>query len=97
MQMGKVRKTELKEKTANIIKSFGKNAANTGSTEAQIALITHRINDTLAPHFQKHSKDHHSKTGLLKLVGQRRRLLNYLKAKNEASYNEVLAKLELRK
>ena len=87
----------MKEKTAKLVASFGKSAMDSGSTEAQIALITHRINDTLAPHFKKHVKDHHSKQGLLKLVGQRRRLLKYLKASNETSYNEVLVKLELRK
>ena len=96
MQMGKARKTELKEKTASIVKAFGTTEKNTGSTESQIALITNRIN-TLNPHFQTHAKDHHSRRGLLKLVGQRRRLLNYLKAKNEAGYNEILVKLELRK
>ena len=97
MQIGKkARKTETKEKVANLIKTFGKSATNTGSTESQIAIITDRIN-TLNPHFQKHVKDFHSRRGLLALVGQRRRLLNYLKAKNEASYLDVLAKLELRK
>ncbi len=96
MQMGKPRKTERKEKTATIVKTFGKTDKNTGSTESQIALITDRIN-TLNPHFQTHVKDHHSRRGLLKLVGQRRRLLNYLKAKNESKYNEILGQLELRK
>ena len=96
MQMGKARKTEIKAKKANLVQSFGKTAANTGDTEVQIALITDRIN-TLTPHFQKHSKDHTSRLGLLKLVGQRRRLLNYLKSKNEKSYTALLSKLELRK
>lgn len=96
MQMGTARKTEKKENTAKIVKTFGKAETNTGSTEVQIALITNRIN-TLNPHFQKHSKDNHSRLGLLKLVGQRRRLLNYLKAKDEAKYNDVLKALELRK
>lgn len=96
MQMGKPRKTELKEKTANIVKTFGKTEKNTGSTETQIALITDRIN-TLNPHFQTHVKDNHSRRGLLKLVGQRRRLLNYLKDRNESKYHEILTQLELRK
>jgi small subunit ribosomal protein S15 len=96
MQMGTARKTEKKENTAKLVNTFGKSAANTGTTEVQIALITHRIN-TLNPHFQKHAKDHHSRLGLLKLVGQRRRLLNYLKAKDESKYAEVLKALELRK
>lgn len=96
MQLGKARKTETKEKIAKIVKSFGKSETNTGSTEAQIAIITDRIN-TLHPHFEKHSKDNHSRRGLLKLVGQRRKLLNYLKSKDESGYNQILSKLELRK
>jgi small subunit ribosomal protein S15 len=96
MQMGKARKTEIKAKKANLVQTFGKTSANTGTTEVQIALITDRIN-TLTPHFQKHSKDHASRLGLLKLVGQRRRLLNYLKSKDEKGYSALLSKLELRK
>jgi len=96
MQMGTTRKTEAKEKIAKIVKTFGGSATNTGSTESQIALITDRIN-TLHPHFEQHKKDNHSRRGLLKLVGQRRKLLKYLKEKNETSYTQILAKLELRK
>jgi small subunit ribosomal protein S15 len=96
MQMGTARKTEKKENTAKIVKAFGKSETNTGSTEAQIALITDRIN-SLHPHFEQHKKDNHSRRGLLKLVGQRRKLLKYLQAKDEASYKQILAKLELRK
>ena len=96
MQMGKARKTEIKAKKANLVKNFGASSTNSGTTEVQIALITDRIN-SLNPHFQKHSKDHASRLGLLKLVGQRRRLLNYLKSKDEARYTQVLGKLELRK
>lgn len=96
MQMGTTRKTEAKEKIAKIVKAFGKTETNTGSTEAQIALITDRIN-SLHPHFEQHKKDNHSRRGLLKLVGQRRKLLKYLQAKDEGSYKEILAKLELRK
>ena len=96
MQMGKARKTEIKAKKANLIQTFGTTGANTGSTEVQIALITDRIN-TLNPHFQEHSKDHASRLGLLKLVGQRRRLLNYLKSQDESRYSQLLTKLELRK
>jgi len=96
MQIGTTRKTEKKENTAKLVKTFGKSEKNTGSAEVQIALITDRIN-TLNPHFQKHAKDHHSRLGLLKLVGQRRRLLNYLKSKDEAKYGEVLKQLQLRK
>ena len=96
MQMGTSRKTEAKEKIATIVKAFGKTETNTGSTESQIALITDRIN-SLHPHFEKHKKDNHSRRGLLKLVGQRRKLLKYLKAKDESSYGQILVKLELRK
>jgi small subunit ribosomal protein S15 len=96
MQMGQARKTETKEKKAKIVKTFGKSETNTGSTEAQIAIITDRIN-SLHPHFEKNAKDNHSRRGLLKLVGQRRKLLKYLQAKDEASYKQLLSKLELRK
>ena len=96
MQMGKARKTEIKAKKANLVQTFGTQGANTGTTEVQIALITDRIN-TLNPHFQEHSKDHASRLGLLKLVGQRRRLLNYLKSQDETRYSQLLTKLELRK
>lgn len=96
MQMGKARKTEKKENTANLVKTFGKSETNTGSPEVQVALITDRIN-TLNPHFQKNKKDHHSRTGLLKLVGQRRRLLNYLKSQDETKYAALLSALGLRK
>lgn len=96
MQLGKTRKTEAKEKTLKLVKSFGKSETNTGSTEAQIALITDRIN-SLHPHFENHKKDNHSRRGMLKMVGQRRKLLNYLKKKDEKSYSEILNKLDLRK
>jgi small subunit ribosomal protein S15 len=96
MQMGHARKTEKLEKTANLVKTFGKTDANTGSSEVQVAIITDRIN-SLQPHFQKNKKDHHSRLGLIKLVGQRRKLLNYLKNKDESVYTSLLAKLDLRK
>jgi small subunit ribosomal protein S15 len=96
MQVGKARKTEKKLKKVETVKKFGLSATNTGSTETQIALITDRISE-LTPHFQKHVKDFHSRRGLLKLVGQRRRLLTYLKSKDMARYTDILSKLELRK
>ena len=91
-----VYKTEIKEKKAKLVKNFGSASTNSGSTEVQIALITDQIN-TLNPHFQQHSKDHASRLGLLKLVGQRRRLLNYLKNQDEARYSQLLDQLSLRK
>ena len=88
--------TESKLKNQGIVKKFGKNASDTGSTEVQVALITNRINE-LNKHFGSFSKDHHSRRGLLKLVGQRRRLLNYLKATDSKRYNQLIQALELRK
>jgi small subunit ribosomal protein S15 len=96
MQMGHARKTEQLEKVANLVKTFGKSEANTGSAEVQVAIITDRINGLL-PHFQKNKKDHHSRLGLLKLVGQRRKLMKYLKAKDESNYSSLLVALDLRK
>ncbi len=96
MQVGTARKSEKKAKKEQLVKKFGHSATNTGSTETQIAIITDRIN-TLTPHFQKHVKDFHSRQGLLKLVGQRRSLLNYLKSKDESRYSQLLSALELRK
>ncbi len=89
MSLGK----ETKEK---VIEDFGQNEKDTGSTEVQIALITKRIEE-LTEHFKVHKKDHNSRRGLLQLVGQRRKLLNYLKKKNLEKYREILKKLNLRK
>jgi small subunit ribosomal protein S15 len=85
-----------KEKKSEFIKKFGKSEKDSGATEVQLALIIERI-DQLKTHFQEHKKDNNSKRGLLKLVGQRRRLLSYLKKKDLAHYREVLKKLNLRK
>ncbi len=70
--------------------------SDTGSSEVQIALLTRRIEE-LTEHFKTHKKDHHSRVGLLKLVGQRRRLLDYLKAKDLERYRSILKKLGLRR
>ncbi len=85
-----------KEKKQQIILEFGGSAKNPGSTQVQIALLTERIND-LQKHFETHRHDHHSRRGLLQLVGQRRRLLRYLSQKNLESYRELIAKLNIRK
>ena len=85
-----------KEKKQEVIQAFRHHETDTGSTEVQVALLTERIND-LTGHFQVHSKDHHSRRGLLKLVGQRRRLLDYLKRVDINRYREVVDKLGLRK
>jgi small subunit ribosomal protein S15 len=85
-----------KEKKIEIIKDFGRTDKDTGSAEVQIALLTKRIQD-LTEHFKQNKKDHNSRRGLLKLVGQRRKLLNYLKKKDIEKYREILGRLSLRK
>jgi small subunit ribosomal protein S15 len=85
----------LEEKRA-VIEEFKLHDSDTGSPEVQIALLTKRINQ-LNEHFKVHSKDHHSRRGLLKLVGQRRRLLNYLKTKDINRYRNIIQALGLRK
>lgn len=84
------------EKKQEIIEKFSKHENDTGSPEVQIALLSSRIT-YLTEHFKTHKKDHHSRRGLLKLVGQRRRLLNYLKGKNIDRYREVIQALGIRK
>jgi len=79
-----------------IVKDFGKNNADTGSTEVQVALLTKKINE-LSEHFKTHKKDHHSRRGLLGMINNRRKLLKYLKVKNEEGYQELIKKLGLRK
>ncbi|HNR88696.1 MAG TPA: 30S ribosomal protein S15 [Spirochaetota bacterium] len=79
-----------------IIDQHKRHEKDTGSPEVQIALLTERINH-LTEHFKVHKKDHHSRRGLLKLVGQRRRLLDYLKKKDLAKYRELIKTLGLRK
>lgn len=86
----------MKEQKAEIVRKFGKSDKDTGTPEVQIALLTARIND-LAPHFEKFKKDHHSRVGLLKMVGKRRRLLDYLQEKNMERYRKVIADLQIRK
>jgi small subunit ribosomal protein S15 len=79
-----------------IIGQYKTHDHDTGSPEVQIALLSNRIN-YLTEHFKTHSKDHHSRRGLLKLVGQRRRLLDYLKNKDVARYRSIIEKLGIRK
>lgn len=85
-----------KEKITEIISQFGRTEADTGSPEVQIALLTERIIE-LTKHLNMHVKDHHSRLGLLKMVGQRRSLLNYLKNKDVDRYRDIIGKLGLRK
>ncbi len=84
------------EKKKEIIDDFRMHPSDTGSPEVQIALLSERIT-YLTDHFKTHKKDHHSRRGLLKLVGQRRQLLNYLKRKNIDRYNAVIERLGLRR
>jgi len=84
------------EKKKNVIETYKVHNQDTGSAQVQIALLTERIN-LLTGHFQTHKKDHHSRRGLLMLVGKRRRLLDYLKKKDIAKYQQLLEKLNLRK
>lgn len=79
-----------------ILSKYGRTPSDTGSPEVQVALLTARI-ELLTEHLKVHKKDHHSRRGLLKMVGQRRGLLNYLKAKDIAKYRELIADLGLRK
>ncbi len=85
-----------KEQKQEIINKFGAHEGDTGCTEVQVALLTARIND-LNNHFAVHKKDHHSRRGLLKMVGQRRGLLDYLKKNDIQKYRELIAELGLRK
>lgn len=86
----------LKEDKTAIIEQYRLNENDTGSPEVQIAILTKRIND-LTEHLKEHKRDHHSRRGLLKLVGHRRNLLNYLKKKDIERYRDIIAKLGLRK
>jgi len=85
-----------KEQKAEIITKFGGTAENSGSVEAQIAILTARIND-LTGHLGENKKDHASRRGLLKMVGKRRRLLNYLSDKDILKYRELIKELGIRK
>lgn len=79
-----------------IVEKFGRDAKDTGSPEVQVALLTARINH-LTEHLRIHKKDHHSRRGLLKMVGQRKGLLNYIKNKDVVKYRELIGALGLRK
>ena len=80
----------------NLIKEYGKSENDTGSTEVQVALLTQRIND-LTDHLKIHKKDHHTRRGLLMLVGKRKRLLQYLENQDVERYRSLIDKLGLRK
>ena len=84
------------EQKANIVAEYAQGKGDTGSPEVQVALLSARIND-LQPHFKEHTKDHHSRRGLLRMVSRRRKLLDYLKATNVDSYRALIQRLGLRK
>ena len=85
-----------KEKKAEIIANYGRKAGDTGSPEVQIAILTERIAE-LTEHLKTNQKDHHSRRGLLKMVGKRRALLEYLKKNDVEGYRELIARLGIRK
>jgi len=84
------------ERRTTLISEYATKPGDTGSPEVQVALLTGRINE-LTPHFKTHSKDHHGRRGLLRMVSRRRKLLDYLKAKDADRYTALIAKLGLRK
>ena len=84
------------EQTSKVIADYRRAANDTGSPEVQVALLSARI-EHLSKHFAEHDKDHHSRRGLLKMVGQRRTLLDYLRRTNEKSYLELIEKLGIRR
>ncbi len=86
----------LKEEKTALINEYAKHESDTGSPEVQIALLTKRIND-LTAHLKTHKKDHHSRRGLLKMVGQRRNLLNYLMRSDIERYRSIISRLGIRK
>ena len=84
------------EKKQELIKAYAVKEGDTGSPEVQIAILTTRINNLIG-HFNEHNKDRHSRVGLMKMVGRRRHLLDYLKAKDEKRYQVIIKKLDIRK
>jgi len=86
----------LKEQKEKLIHGFQTHATDTGSAPVQIAILTERIN-LLTEHFKAHKRDHHSRRGLLKLVSQRRKLLEYLKTSDRSEYQKIIGRLNLRK
>jgi small subunit ribosomal protein S15 len=88
--------TLTKERKQELVEKFGQSAADTGKAEVQVALLTERINE-LTEHLRSHSKDHHSRRGLLMLVGRRRRFLNYLQRSDLERYRALIRELGLRR
>jgi len=85
-----------KQQKLDVVKKFGTHSKDTGSPEVQIALLSSQIN-SLSDHFKTHKKDHHSRHGLLRMVSQRRKLLNYLQREDVKRYQQIIEKLGIRK
>jgi len=85
-----------KEQKSELVKKYGKGPTDTGSPEVQIAVLTAHIN-SMTPHFDMHKMDHHGRLGLLKMVGKRRRLLDYLMKKDITRYRKIIQELDIRK
>jgi small subunit ribosomal protein S15 len=94
--MEEMRLAQTREAREQLIQDYRLHETDTGSTDVQVALLTQRINE-LTEHFKTHTKDHHGRRGLLKLVGQRRRLLDYLKSRDAARYRQLIERLGIRK
>lgn len=86
-----------KEEKQGIVTKYGNGPKDSGKPEVQIAILTKKINDLSADHFSVHQKDHHSRLGLLKMVGKRRRLLRYLENKDIERYRKIIKELQIRK
>jgi small subunit ribosomal protein S15 len=86
-----------KEKKQEIVSKYGKNEKDSGTPEVQVAILTTRINELSSTHFDKNKKDNHSRLGLLKMVGKRRRLLRYLENKDIERYRKIIKELNIRK
>lgn len=86
-----------KEQKKEIVTKYGSSDKDSGKPEVQVAILTKRINDLSAEHFNTHKKDNHSRRGLLKMVGKRRKLLRYLEKKNVERYRAIIKELEIRK
>lgn len=86
-----------KDKKQEIVSKYGSSAKDSGKTEVQVAILTERINELQATHFNPHKKDNHSRRGLLGMVGKRRKLLKYLETKDVERYRKLIKELDLRK
>jgi small subunit ribosomal protein S15 len=86
-----------KEQKKELVSKYGKSEKDSGRPEVQVAILTTRINELSADHFNSHKKDNHSRTGLLKMVGKRRKLLRYLENKDITRYRAIVKELDLRK